>query len=806
MFLTNLKTFFSSLGRQSLFTVINVLGLSVGLASCLLIALYVLDEFSYDTQHAGAERLYRISSFLVGVEQGGRTPIPSASPLAGPLLQENFPEVEASTRIAAEPVYLSLGEQGDYEEDVRFVDRNFFDFFRFDWLRGDAATALAEPASIVLTQSLASKYFGATDPVGHELQLRKAGTLKVTGVIRDLQRTHLSGTAFVNLGMLEPLAPGALETWFGSGFQVYVRLRDGASFTQLQPAFHAFLERQMPPAAMALYDPDSMPLRDIHLSEPQALGLNGSSKREELLALLLVCAGLLAIACINFVNLATARSSERGKEIAMRKVMGAGRGQVFLQHMGESALLVGFALLLGLGIAELALPALNAFSGKELNLAGTASVLLAIGGLGFVVTLLAGAYPALYLSAFTPAAIFRPPATAKQGGYGFRNLLVVLQFAIAIVLIVATWVIQQQVQYGKGIELGFNKDQVLVVENPLGESAATVRERWRSEAGARYVSSTMNPPFKPIATSIPVRHEGKPDGENLSFFMTDFDYFELFEADFIAGRAFSPRFGSDQLVQPTEANPHTLAALVLNQAMVAKQGWTAEEALGKRIELNWNEDYSRSILGEVIGVVANMRVDSLRREVVPLLYMIPANPADLGYTLVKISANDVGAALRAIDAVWREIHPAEPIKCYFLDTEFQRVYAAEEAQASLLATFALLAIGISCLGLFGLAAFTTHRRGKEVGIRKILGGSTWAIVRLLTTDFSRLVLAANLIAWPLAYVAMSRWLENFAYRIDLTPIIFIGSGAIALCIAWVTVGGTAAKAASAKPVLALRYE
>lgn len=806
MFVANLKIFFAILRKQGLFTAINVLGLATGIASCLLISLYVLDEFSYDSQHPAAARIVRISSFLAGVEQE-RTPIPSASPLAGPLLQQNFPEIEDYTRIAQEPVYLSVGNRGYHEESVRFVDAGFFSFFQFEWLDGDPVTALATPDSIVLTESMALKYFGAEDPLGRQLQLPQGGLLTVTGLIRDLQRTHLRADAFASMSTLVNLTePAVLQSWFGARFQVYVRLRQGTSFEQLQPVLHEFLRNSMPPAARALYEPNSTPLLDIHLSEPQFLGLNGDSRHTEVLALMLVCVALLTIACINFVNLATARSGERGKEIAMRKVMGARRGQIFLQHMGESVWLVTCALLLGLGMAELALPALNAFSGKHLQLE-LAMLLLAFVGLGCVVALLAGAWPALYLSAFRPLAVLRPGFGSQRRAGLLRDALVILQFSIAIMLIIATWVIHQQVQYGKNIALGFDKDNVLVIGNPLGASWSVLKQRWLALPGVNAVSGAMNPPFKPIATSISARPEGgAAEGEILAFFMVDFDYFELFDVRFMAGRAFAEDFGGDRQMQPTASTPHTSAALVINRAMADKLDWAPADAIGRHIELNWSEDYSLSVVGQVVGVSDNMHVDSLRREVVPLLYMVPGSVAGLGYALVKVADADLSLTLQKIDAIWNEVYPDQPINRYFLQTQFQQIYATEEAQISLLAIFATLAITISCLGLFGLAAFTAHKRCKEVGIRKTFGGSSWAIVQLLTVDFSKLVLISNVIAWPIAWLAMSRWLEQFAYRIDLTPLVFVGSGLIALCIAWVTVGSTAARAASARPVLALRYE
>jgi putative ABC transport system permease protein len=803
MLITHLKIFLWNLTHHKTIAAIKILGLAFGLASYLLITLYVLDELSYDSQHRDAGRLYRVSWLLTGLEQGRQVPIPATSPQVGALLQQNFAEVEGFTRMASESVYLSLNDNGKHDAQLQFVDANFFDFFQFTWVQGNPVSALSQPDSIVLTESLARYYFGDTDPMGKVLLLQQAQPLKVTGLISDLKNnTHIDGEAFVTMNSLERLLePGAMEDWFESSFQTYVRLQTGVVFSALQPALHAFLDDSLPPAANAIYDPDSIAVRDIHLRSHNVSG------QQDVHTLMMVGMALLAIACLNFVNLATAHVGERGKEIAVRKVLGAARGQILWQHLLESGGVVALSLLLALGISELSLPLLNAFTSKELSLSTLPVAGLIVLAAALLIMLLAGAAPAAYLATFPPLAGFKRLTWHGASRRGLSNLFVILQFAIAIVLIIGTFVIRQQIQYAKQLEFGFNKDQVLIIENELGDNWDVIKQRLQADTSVAAVSGAQSRPFSRIATSISARHEGgSTQGENLSFAMVDFGYFELFEVALLAGRTFSPSAMIDKIVQPTDDNPHTNTSFMLNRAMVEKLGWSVDESIGKQFELNWSTDYSRSIVGQVIGVVENMRVDSLHNAVTPLLYMVPSSLAGLRYGLVKIAATDLAVATRTIDTVWREVYPDKPINRYLLDTKFQALYSVEERQAAVLGVFALLAIAIACMGLFGLATLTTEQRSKEVGIRKTFGSSVWQIVLLLTNNFSRLVLLSNLIAWPVAYFAMERWLQNFAYRIELTPVVFVGSGLIALCIAWVTVGGTAAKAAGQKPVLALRYE
>jgi putative ABC transport system permease protein len=476
--------------------------------------------------------------------------------------------------------------------------------------------------------------------------------------------------------------------------------------------------------------------------------------------------------------------------------------------MGESVVMVLLALLLALGISELSLPLINGYTGKQLALSSDGFWLRGVAA-GFVIALVAGFYPALYLARFRPMAVLRQKQREAGGLLALRNLLVIFQFAVAIVAIVAGAVMMLQLHFAKTREFGFDMRNVFVIENNPGEQWESFRQAVSSRAGIEKISAGLSRPFRSLATNARVRYEGGDvAGVDLSQFLVDFGYFELFDVPLLAGRYFSPQFGAERQNPPSDENPHTEMSVILNQAMVARLGWTPDEALGRRFELSASQapDFTRSILGTVVGVVANMYVDTVQREVVPQFYYVPAGNGGFDFLFFKLEAGTQEVQAAQIADIWREFYPDTPMNAYWLEDRFREMYQREERQLALLGAFAFLAVFISCIGLVGLATYMAEQRIKEVGIRKTVGASVWQIVVLFSADFSRLVLIANVVAWPVAYVAMGRWLENFAYRIDLTPLIFIGSGLIALCIAWVTVGGTAAKAAMAKPVLALRYE
>lgn len=793
--------------RKKLFTLINVVGLGVGLAGVLLLALYVQDEWSIDKQHPQVKNKYRLETTLhAGAEV---LEIDASLPPIAPLLEANFPEIAATTRFLTGRPYVTADgtDAGFYEASFAFADGNIAEFFRFDWLQGNPATALQAPDSVVVTPIFARKYFGDADPMGRVLVLDGKVSLRVTGLIADTSLdTHIDVDAFAPMAALQNLwGEEALQDWFGLGMAVYVELREGVDMAELWPEMDALLGQTMPPAPRQLFEPRYRPLADVHLATRQ----NPAAQRTRLddaFILLSISLAILLVACVNFVNLATARASDRQKEIAIRKVAGSAQWQIFLQHMMESVAMALLALLLALGISELSLPVINAYTGKELSLLGASVWLLAL-MLG--VAMLAGFYPALYLSRFRPMVVLRQKQREQGGLLALRNLLVIFQFAVAIVAIVASVVMLQQLNFAKTREFGFDMRDVFVIENNPGDRWENFKQGVRSRAGVEEITAATSRPFRSIATSALVRYEGEDTaGVNLSQFPVDFGYFELFDVPLLAGRYFSPQFGADRVNPASADNPHPEFNVILNESMVERLGWTPETALGRRFEMNAAQtpDFAQSLVGTVIGVAADMYVDSVQREVVPQFFVVPVTAASLDFLFIRLNPENSGPAMKQIETVWRELYPDTPMNAYMLEDKFEEVYQREEKQLALLGAFAFLAVFISCIGLIGLATYATERRIKEVGIRKTVGASVWQIVVLFSSDFSKLVLIANVIAWPVAYVAMNRWLEQFAYRIDLTPLVFIGSGLIALCIAWVTVGGTAAKAASAKPVLALRYE
>jgi putative ABC transport system permease protein len=812
MILTNLKLATRFFVKQRLYSAINLLGLSIGLACCLLIALYVVDELSYDTQHPDSERIYRYSRSFVDLEE----PLYMAAnaPQVGPLLKQTFTEIEDYTRLLLTRQVLSVDDESVYEAALQMADPSAFNFFTFDWLQGSAATALTEPLSIVLTQSLARRYFDDEPAVGKVLLMGtdKQLPLKVTGVIADLpHNTHLVGDALVSMATIRLLeGAGFQESWGNNNFRTYLKVKPGVDFARLQPSLTAHVLSNMPEQNRQGWEFSSLNIRDIHLHSPlEGPGMKSSGNFDNLVTLAVIGAALLLIAAINFVNLATACAMQRYKEICLRKVFGSSRWQLFTQFISETLVMVLLALIVALALAELALPLVSSLSAKPLQLQtlmSSASWLLLMGGSVLLLALSAGCYPALYLSALRPIVAMQKRMSGKQT-VSLRSALVVCQFAVAIALVVATLIVYQQVQYGKQVELGFNQKQLLMLKGPnagVGESWSAMKRELLSHPGVSVATLASARPFDPYVSVWDVRYEGSNETKVLTQLRTDADYFATYEVQLLAGRAYSDSNTADALVAPTEVSPAGTAAFLLNRAAIELLGWQADEAIGKALEVDTDSNSRQSIQGRVVGVVDNMRTGSLRDTIKPTFYMLSTRRSN--NIAVRLTGNNIADTMEFIESTWAKFHPGQPINASFLDTTFQALYEKEERFSQLLAVFSVLTILIASLGLFGLTAIAVEKRTKEIGVRKVMGSSVWQIVVLLTNDFSRLVLLSNLLAWPVAYYAMNRWLENFAYRIELTPLIFIGSGLIALCIAWVTVGGTAAKAASQKPVLALRYE
>jgi len=799
---------------QKLYSAINIVGLAVGLASVVLIGLYVRHELSYESMFPDAGRIFRISRDYYAREGSPmRVPASNNAPVA-PALLADFPEIERVARLFGGTMLVRRGDVAFQEQRFRWADPALLEMFAFEWLAGDPKTALTAPTSIVITESLATKYFGAVSPLGQTMTIDNRQDVTVTGVIRDLPaNTHLAFDALAPIEAL-PRWPNYMESWDNNtDFHTYFELKAGASVEAIESRLPEFMKRHFIESSAAASGMSIMNVRDIHVRSVRDEEWKPPSSLATIYASAAIAAMILLIACINFMNLSTARSVRRAREVGVRKSLGASRAQLIAQFLGESIATAFIATLVATMIVELALPGFSAFVGANLTMdyfgAGSTAAWLAL--LTVIVGMAAGSYPAFYLSAYSSAKVLKGDLSRGTAGARFRNVLVTTQFAIAIALLVGTAVVYEQTRFARDLDLGFDKDQVVV----LSASSGNMRRQWpalktelEQVPGVTSVTASHYTPFSWDDNRWPVRRPGQETLSRIQYMAVDYGFFETYRIDLLEGRGFSPEFASDLLVAPQPGTPHTSAGFVLNESAARLLGWAAGGAVDQPIEIAAGPV---AFPGTVVGVVRDTYFESVAVPVRPMLYVLGAEPRGAFFGFIddvslRLEGADVRAMLAGIDQAWRKVLPNEPIVRHFLDEDFDAQYRSADRQMQMFSSFAALAIFIGCLGLLGLAWFSTERRTKEIGIRKAVGGTVWDVVKLFTTEFSRLVLLANVVAWPVAYFVMQRWLAGFAYRIDLGLTVFVGSALVALAVALLTVGGVAARAASAKPLSSLRYE
>jgi putative ABC transport system permease protein len=594
---------------------------------------------------------------------------------------------------------------------------------------------------------------------------------------------------------------------------------EGYDITQFEERLPDFLTRHIGENANDFTAFPVQKLTDIHLKSNRDNEQKANGSQSAVFTFSAIAVFILMIACINFMNLSTARSTQRAREVGMRKVMGAYRKQLISQFLGESVLLGLLAMVLAIALVEVTLPSFNSFIGLDLtfNYLSNPSILAALFGLALVVGFFAGSYPAFYLSAFRPATVLKGDLTRGNKGAMFRKVLVVAQFAISITLVIATGIVFAQMKYATNLDLGLNKDQIMILRGApstgFGPSYESMKQEFLQNSNVVSVTGANLMPSNQNTNSNGVRaEENDPDGRGMPYLNVDYGFFETFDIEIIEGRVFSKEHATDLWVQTSDENPQTTASFMLNELAARQLGWTPEQAIGKWFEVAQDQDYVQAVRGPIIGVVGDVYYSSIREPVKPLYYRVMKSQEEgaqfpnYRQMAIKFNTSDVSGLLSFVENTWEKYLPDVPFNQSFLDDNFAALYQSEDKQAQLFTVFSLLAITIACLGLYGLAAFTTEQRTKEIGIRKVMGGSVKDIVLLLTQDFSKLVLISNVVAWPAAWFLMNRWLENFAYRIDLSLLTFITAAVVALIIAWITVGGLATKAAWSKPALALRYE
>lgn len=793
-----LKVALRALRREKAYAALNIVGLAVGLACCALIVLHIRDEVSYDRHHENAERIFRVTRPTV--DGSHWAPI---GPPVGPALKAAIPEVEAVARFLAIGDEITLGVEGEPYQHYEvpggvYADAAAFEVFTFPLVAGDPAHALDQPGAIVLSASTARQLFGDTDPIGRTVGLRGPADLTVTGVMADLpETTHLP---FAYMVSMQTFYAQQDENWLDeattwAGMYTYVLLRESAmaAATAKLPGFvDTFFAGDFdgrPSAQMALH---LQALTDIHLHSKLEKEYRPNGDVLYVWVFGLVSLFILVIAAVNFVNLTTARSSNRLREVGVRQALGSTRAQLARQFLAESLLMSLLALALAVALVTLALPLLNGLTGKAFTAsdAHAPKVLLGLVVLALLTGLLAGLYPALYMAGFRPTRALRNDPSGRQPAL-LRQGLVVFQFALSIFMLVGTAVVYTQLDYFRSKQLGFDKEQVVQVrlDGYLAYRAQQNLDALKSEmtrhSAVANVSFASDAPGERYGLDNVVV-EGRTTEEATSVRIADgvdHDYARTLGLKIIAGRDFSERAPADT------------AAWLVNESAARALG--LEQPIGE--VLRWGSGYA----GPIVGVVEDFHFASLHAPIEPLV--IPLQPSAGGRLLVRVR-DDVPAALAHVHAKLDELVPGSIFRYVFLDDAFDQLYRQEDRLSRVFGLFAGLAVLVACLGLFGLAAYTTERRRKEVGVRKVLGATVGGIVVLLSKEFARLVLVAFVVAVPLAYFVMSRWLEGFAYRIALGPGVFLLAGAVALLIALLTVSAHAFRAATTDPTQALRSE
>jgi putative ABC transport system permease protein len=812
MFRNYLVTALRNAARHKLFTFINIAGLAVALACAIFIALFIGDELSYDAWVPDSQDVYRAE---VSLFFPGSPPIVSASSpfILGQTMKTDMPEVLAQTRLIPQNSTIRNGDR-QFSERVDVVDPDFFSVIRLPLAEGDAAAVFRLPDSVVLSQAFARKYFAESDPVGKTLTMDGSHVLTVTGVIRDLpHNTQLSGDIFIpNTSRADQLAQSEKTDWFAfSGF-TYVRLAPGADAVQARAKLEKLFASRFTPDILAglhttadqVVQAQLVPFRSVHLTSDKYGGMTPAGSWTTIYGFGAIAILIVLIACFNFMNLATARALMRAREVSLRKVMGARRGQLIAQFLGESVLTAMIALVFAFAAVEILLPAYDGFIGRPIALhylsqwpltAGIVAIALAAG-------LLSGIYPALVLSSFRPASTLKTNASGQSGSGALRNALVILQFAISIGLGIAALVVFAQIRYARDFDLGFDRDNIIVAyADPTVMNAATAdsfMQALRANSAIADVAQSGAVAFEANENRSNASVPGNPTQFTVRTIAISPEFPATYGMKLLSGRPLSRAYRTDMSTASREQDGVNTGTNILIDASAARLfGFSPRQAVGRTIKIG-----SQSVT--IVGVLQDALFHAAQTASVATIYYF--NPNGLTRFSIRARGGRIAEAASFVDATWRRFAPTVAIRCHFLEDSFDKLFAADERQGAMFGIFVVVAIFIACLGLFGLAAFTAERRTKEIGIRKVFGASTRDVVRLLLWQFSIPILIANIIAWPVDYYYLDTWLEGYAYRIDLNPLYFIAAGLVAVAIGWATVLTHALGVARTNPIHALRYE
>ena len=776
-----------NLRKNSTYSLLNIIGLAVGMTAFILIGLYVQYELSFDRYHKNADRIYRV------IREGRAfTPAP-----LGPELKEKIPEFEAAARILRSPNTLVSREQNHFlEEEFYWADPGTFNIFSIPFIDGDPKTALADPSAIVLSQRTAEKYFGDAEPMGKILTVSERYEFRVSGVFENMPaNSHFVMDVVVPYKTYFQITTNDITRWTSNFSYTYVLLGEDADPEAAENKIHPIIEIPLLKAA-GVKEPYPkyffiQPMTEIHLHShlEQEIGLNNDMKH--ILLFSSIAFLILVIACVNYMNLGTARSLRRGKEVGLRKVVGAKKDQLIVQFLGESLAMAVLAMIIAIMMVLAALPAFNNLVQRQIHLNPLHNPQLFL-GLAFItlfVGLFAGSYPAMRISGFRPISVLSGTFIRSPRGSSLRSILVLFQFAITIVLIICTIAVREQLRFIKTVDMGYAKEQIIT----LPVRAGSVRRNIQSirtellQSSAIVALSTSGRLPNNIDTFTSRDWTGRNPDEPIPIYYNtaDHDYIDLFGMQIVQGRNFSRDFPSDEQ-----------GAFLVNETAVKVAEW--ESPIGRKFT-HWSGQ-----TGKIVGIIKDFHLHSLHRPIEPLYIFL--NPRDFSHIAIKIKPTNIPATIDYVKEVMKKFSPSTPFSYSFFDEVFERAYFTEQRMGRVFGAFASLAIFIACLGLFGLTTFAAEQRTKEIGIRKVLGASVSRIFLLLSKEFIRWVLLANLIAWPVAYFAMNKWLENFAYRIHIGMEAFLISGGTALLIAYLTVSYQSIKSARANPADSLRYE
>lgn len=810
MFKNHLKIAWRNLKKQPFFTFLNTFGLAIGMAGGLLISLYIIDELSFDRTFADAERIHRVN---VDVKFGGTESVMAevSAPMAA-TLETDFAQVELATRF--NPVGTTLVRKSDAKQNVKedfatFADASFFEMFGLSLSSGDTNTALSEPNTLILTETAAKKHFKNSKVIGETVVLNNTETYTVSGIIPDMPKNSFLRDYSVFMAM-SGLEDASDTEWTSHNYVTFIKLDPNADIGAFQEPLQSMMGKYVIPYAQRFFPGiteeafiasgnhlnfSTIPLTDIHLYSDLEAEMSANSSIQNVYILSFIALFLILLASVNFMNLSTAHSLKRAKEVGVRKTLGSTKGRLLQQFLIESGLITFISFIGAIIIALLVLPLFNTLAGKAIAIPFAnpwfwTALLTATIFLG----LFSGSYPAFFMSKFIPVKVLKGSGENSVGGGKIRNALVVFQFAISVFLIISTLVVYQQLNFIQNKDLGFDKSQVLIVEDAFatGNNAQVFKKRVQQLAGVSDVTLTGFLPTPSYRSNTSFFIEGSTEQENainMQIWDVDMDYVSTLDMELVAGRDFDHNIVTDS------------TGIILNEAAVKILGKTPKEVLGMRLSRQLGQENPQFLT--VLGVIKDFHYETLRRDIGALSLAVGSSSGSMA---VKLQPGDYSGSVAAIEDIWNTIAPGQPFSYRFMDDAFNSTYEAEQNLVRIFITFTILSILIACLGLFGLAAFNAEKRIKEIGVRKVLGASVSQITYKLTVDFLKLVTIAILVSLPIGWFAMNRWLQDFSYRINVSIWVLVLAALLAVTIAVLTVSYQSIKAAIVNPVKSLRTE